>query len=38
MNKNVKRQKSFDFALRIVETYKFLSSEKKKSLSYPVKC
>jgi four helix bundle protein len=29
MDKNVVRQKSFDFALRIVETYKFLSSERK---------
>ncbi len=29
MDKNVVRQKSFDFALRIVETYKFLSREKK---------
>jgi len=29
MEKNVVRQKSFNFALRIVETYKFLSSEKK---------
>lgn len=29
MDKNVVRQKSFDFALRIVETYKYLSKEKK---------
>ena len=29
MKKNVVRQKSYDFALRIVETYKVLSKEKK---------
>ena len=29
MKKNVVREKSFDFALRIVETYKVLSKEKK---------
>jgi four helix bundle protein len=29
MDKNVVKQKSFDFALRIVETYKFLSRERK---------
>jgi len=29
MNKNVVRQESFDFALRIIETFKFLSREKR---------
>ena len=29
MGKNVVREKSYDFALRIVETYKVLSKEKK---------
>ena len=29
MKENVVRQKSYDFALRIVETYKFLSKERK---------